>query len=91
MLRPAYALMRATGRGTGYFLAAVFAALLVLCELVERVPTELPVVDDTGNLVFGIVLVATIVIEVWLRRHGDRSLRRALGARRRRVRSPSPS
>ena len=77
----AYALMRATRRSTGSFLA-VFAGLLVLCEAVEQWHTDLPVVDNTGNLVFGIILAAAIGTEVWLRRHGDRSLdvRWVLGA-----------
>ncbi len=77
----AYALMRATGRSTGYFLT-VFAGLLVLCEVVEQWHADLAVVDNTGNLVFGVILVAAISIEVWLRRQGDRSLdvRWVLGA-----------
>ena len=77
----AYALMRATRRSTGYFLT-VFAGLLVLCEVVEQWHADLAVVDNTGNLVFGIILVAAISIEVWLRRQGDRSLdvRWVLGA-----------
>ena len=69
----AYALMRATRRGTGYFLA-VFAGLLVVCEVVEQWDADLAVVDNTGNLVFGTILAAAIGIEVWLRRQGDRSL-----------------
>ncbi len=79
----AYALMRATRRSTGSFLA-VFAGLLVLCEAVEQWHTDLPVVDNTGNLVFGIILVGRD-------RHrgvaapSRRPLpRRPLGARRRR-------
>ncbi len=65
----AYALMRAVGRGTAFF-AAVFVTALLACELVERIPTELPVVMHAGNLVFGALLVLTIVIEVRLRRGG---------------------
>ncbi|WP_051276138.1 ceramidase domain-containing protein [Marmoricola sp. URHB0036] len=63
----AYALMRAVGRDAGFF-ALVFAIALVACELVERIPGELPVVMHAGNLVFGALLVLTIVIEVRLRR-----------------------
>jgi Ceramidase len=65
----AYALMRAVGRGTAFF-AAVFVIALLCCELVERIPSELPVVMHAGNLVFGALLVLTIVIEVRLRRDG---------------------
>lgn len=69
----AYALMRATGRGTGFFLG-LFATLLVVCEAVEQVHVGLPVVDNTGNLVFAVGLVSTIGIEVGLRRRGARLL-----------------
>ncbi len=69
----AYALMRLTGRSTGFFLG-LFGSLLVVCEVVEQVDVHLPVVDNTGNLVFAIGLVSTITIEVVLRRRGDRSL-----------------
>jgi hypothetical protein len=77
----AYVTMRATRRGTGFFLG-LFGALVVLCEAVEQVHAHLPVVDNTGNLVFGTLLVATIGTEVRLRRRGDRSLdvRWVLGA-----------
>jgi hypothetical protein len=63
----AYALMRAVGRDVGFF-AGVFLAALLACELVERIPGELPVVMHAGNLIFGALLVLTIVIEVRLRR-----------------------
>jgi hypothetical protein len=76
----AYALMRAVGRGSGFF-AGVFVVALLACELVERIPTELPVVMHAGNVIFGALLVLTIVVEVRLRRHtpaGD--LRWIIGA-----------
>ncbi len=69
----AYALVRATGRGTGFFLG-LFATLLVVCEAAEQVHLDLPVVENTGNLVFALALVSTIVIEAAIRRRGDRSL-----------------
>jgi hypothetical protein len=81
----AYALMRATARSTGFLVAlfvALFVALLLVSEAVEQVHVLLPVVDNTGNLVFGIQLAATIFVETRLRRRGDRSLdvRWVLGA-----------
>jgi hypothetical protein len=63
----AYALMRGVARGPAFF-ASVFILALLVCELVERTPTELPVVMHAGNLVFGALLVLTIVVEVRLRR-----------------------
>ncbi|MEO7941913.1 MAG: ceramidase domain-containing protein [Marmoricola sp.] len=69
----AYAVVRATRRSTWFFLG-LFAALLVVCETVEQMHVDLPVVDNSGNLVFAAGLVATIAIEVRLRRRGDRSL-----------------
>ncbi len=62
----AYALMRWEERGSAYF-GGVFAAALVACELVERIPGEIPVVEHAGNLVFGVLLVLTLVLEVRLR------------------------
>ena len=62
----AYALMRWQQRGSAYF-AGVFVAALVACELVERIPGEIPVVMHAGNLVFGVLLVLTLVLEVRLR------------------------
>jgi hypothetical protein len=75
----AYALMRAAGRGTAFF-AGVFVVALLACELVERIPTELPVVMHAGNLVFGALLVLTIVIEVRLRRSAPADVRWIWGA-----------
>ena len=69
----AYALMRAARRGTALFLG-LFAMLLLACEVVERMHLSLPVVDNTGNLVFGTLLFLAIAVEVRLRRHGDRTL-----------------
>jgi hypothetical protein len=63
----AYALMRAVGRSPAFF-AGVFVVALLACELVERIPTELPVVMHAGNLIFGALLVLTIVVEVRLHR-----------------------
>ncbi len=63
----AYSLMRWRHRGSAYF-GWVFVTALVGCELVERIPGQVPVVMHAGNLVFGALLVLTIVLEVRLRR-----------------------
>ena len=68
----AYALMRTADGGAGFFLGC-FAALLVVSEVVEQVGGGLPVVDNSGNLVFGVVLVTAIVLEVRLRRRAGRA------------------
>jgi hypothetical protein len=75
----AYALMRAAGRGSAFF-AGAFVIALLACELVERIPTELPVVMHAGNLVFGALLVLTIVIEVRLLRSAPADVRWIWGA-----------
>jgi hypothetical protein len=63
----AYALMRWFDRGSSYFFGAFVLALLA-CELIERIPGEIPVVMHAGNLIFGALLVLTLVLEGRLRR-----------------------
>ncbi len=62
----AYALMRWRRRSSAYF-GAVFTAALVACELIDQIPGEIPVVMHAGNLVFGALLILTLVLEVRLR------------------------
>jgi hypothetical protein len=68
----AYALMRTVGGGAGFFVGC-FAGLLLVSEVVEQVGGGLPVVDNSGNLVFGVVLVSAMVLEVRLRRRTGRA------------------
>ncbi|MET0839705.1 MAG: ceramidase domain-containing protein [Marmoricola sp.] len=63
----AYSLMRWLERGAAYFWGVFFIALLG-CELVERIPGEIPVVMHAGNLVFGALFAVSLVLEVRLRR-----------------------
>jgi hypothetical protein len=63
----AYSLMRWRERGSAYF-GSVFVIALLGCELVERIPGEIPVVMHAGNLVFGALLILTVVLEMRLRR-----------------------
>ena len=63
----AYSLMRWRERGSSYFWG-VFVIALLACELVERIPGEIPVVMHAGNLIFGALLALTIVLEVRMRR-----------------------
>jgi hypothetical protein len=80
----AYAWVRTVDRGTGFFLGS-FVGLVVLCEAVEQLGSGIPVVDNAGNAVFGLVLVTAIVLEVRLRRSAPspldvRWIRGAVGA-----------
>ena len=71
-----YALTRgACGRGTGFF-AVAFVAVVVVCELVERIPGHVPVVDIAANLAFGLFLLRGP-----RRRGGPVAARRRRGAR----------
>ena len=63
----AYSLMRWRARGSAYFWG-VFVVALLGCELVERLPVEIPVVMHAGNLVFGALFAVSLVLEVRLRR-----------------------
>jgi hypothetical protein len=58
----AYAAMRRFDRGPG-FLAVAFAAIVAVCELVGTYDRPIPVVDYSGNLAFGVFLLAAIVLE----------------------------
>ncbi len=58
----------ACGRSGHCVLRRRLRVALLACELVERIPGELPVVMHAGNLVFGALLVLAVVIEVRLRR-----------------------
>jgi hypothetical protein len=58
----AYAAMRRWQRGPG-FLAVVFAGVLATCELVGLWERDLPVVHHSGNLAFGVFLVAALALE----------------------------
>ncbi len=75
----AYSLMRWRGRGSSYFWS-VFVGALLGCELVERIPTAIPVVLHAGNLVFGALLAVSIALEMRLRRRdGDAGDARWIG------------
>ena len=65
----AYAATRWLGRGTG-FLAVAFAGGFLLCEFVGAWPDPIPVVMTAGNAIFGILLVAAVVLEVLIMRRG---------------------
>jgi hypothetical protein len=69
----AYAAMRLGRRGPG-FMALVFGACLVGCEVVETVGGEVPVVMQAGNLAFGALLLTTLVLERRLARRGETTL-----------------
>jgi hypothetical protein len=64
-----YAWTRVLGRGTGFF-AVGFVAVVVVCELVERIPGHVPVVDIAANLAFGLFLLLALAGEAVLWRRG---------------------
>lgn len=63
----AYALMRATGRGPGFF-AATYGACLAVGVLAEFGGRSVPVVMSWGNAWFGLLLLVTLVVEIRLAR-----------------------
>jgi Ceramidase len=65
-----YAAMRWTGRGPTFFVVAFVGAVLG-CELVERVPGQIPVVMTLGNVIFGALLVLALTLELRLRRRNS--------------------
>ena len=65
----AYALTRWVGRGRGAFWA-VFAVLVVGCELVGLIDAQVPVVRYSGNLAFAGLLLLAVVLEILLWRRG---------------------
>ncbi len=84
----AWAWVRWSGRGTNAF-ATAYVVCVLLCELVGLWPDPVPVVHYSGNLAFGLLLLAAVVLEtlVWRRgvtsivfRHGVVSLAAMLGA-----------
>ena len=64
-----YALTRVLGRGTGFF-AASFVGVVLVCELAERIPGHVPVVDIAANLAFGVFLLVALAGEAVLWRRG---------------------
>ena len=69
-----YAAMRVLRRGPVFF-GVCFLLLVAGCEVVERVPGPVPVVDTWGNTVFGALLVAAVVAEVMRHRVDGGDLR----------------
>jgi hypothetical protein len=67
----AYASMRLVRQGSTFFFQ-VFLLLVAFCELVGTLDFSVPVVHDSGNLVFGVLLVTAIAIEVVLWRRAGR-------------------
>jgi hypothetical protein len=63
-----YAAMRRWRRGP-VFLAIAYVAALAACELVGRYGGHVPVVDFAGNLAFGALLLAALVLERQHARH----------------------
>ena len=70
----AYALMRLVRQGSVFFFQ-VFLLLVAACELVGTLGASVPVVHQSGNLAFGLLLVTAIVIELalWRRHDGTRT------------------
>ena len=58
----AWAWVRWTRRGTTAFVTA-YVACVAACELVGLWPDPVPVVHYSGNLAFGVLLVAAVVLE----------------------------
>lgn len=66
----AYAVTRLFGRGTATF-AVLWVVVIGGCELVERVPGHVPVVDIWANLAFSLLLLAAVTGEWVLWRRGE--------------------
>ncbi|MDR7255446.1 hypothetical protein J2X46_004453 [Nocardioides sp. BE266] len=66
----AWAWVRWTRRGTTAFLMA-YAACVAACELVGLWSDPVPVVHYSGNLAFGLLLVAAVVLETRIWRRGE--------------------
>jgi hypothetical protein len=64
-----YALTRCLRQGNAFF-AGTFLAIVVVCELVERIPGHVPVVDIAANLAFGVFLLVALTGEAVLWRRG---------------------
>jgi hypothetical protein len=70
----AYAAMRLLRRRPTFFFQ-VFLLLVAACELIGTYSHEVPVVHMAGNLAFGVLLVAAVVMEtlLWRRAEGTRT------------------
>ena len=68
-----WAWVRWTRRGTAAFVGA-YVACVAACELVGLWPDPVPVVHYSGNLAFGLLLVAAVVLETMLWRRGETTL-----------------
>lgn len=68
----AWAWVRWTRRGTAAFVTA-YVVCVAACELVGLWPEPIPVVHYSGNLAFGVLLVAALVMETALWRRGETS------------------
>jgi hypothetical protein len=64
-----YAATRVARRGVGFF-TGTFVGVVAVCELVERIPGHVPVVDIAANLAFGAFLLGALAGEVVLWRRG---------------------
>jgi hypothetical protein len=71
----AYAAMRWWRGGTG-LLIAVLAGGVAVCELVGSSGVRVPVVRHPGNAVFGLLLVAAVVLELLIARRRSTEARR---------------
>ena len=65
-----YALTRWLRKGNTFF-AVTFIAIVAVCELVERIPGHVPVVDIAANLAFGLFLLVALAGEAVLWRRGE--------------------
>ena len=68
-----WAWVRWTRRGTTAFVVA-YVACVAACELVGLWPDPIPVVHYSGNLAFGVLLLAAVVLETKLWRRADTDL-----------------
>ncbi|SEC90226.1 Ceramidase [Nocardioides exalbidus] len=66
----AWAWVRWTRRGTTAFVTA-YVACVAACEVAGLWPDPIPVVHYSGNLAFGVLLVAAVVLETLLWRRGE--------------------
>ena len=69
----AWAWARWARRGTAAFVTA-YVACVVACELVGLWPDPVPVVHYSGNLAFGVLLVAAVVLETLVWRRGETTI-----------------